>query len=230
MHVLAVIPAYLPSAGLPKTVKALLDGFCDQVIVVDDGSGEPSREIFAALAAFGNCMLLRHDVNRGKGAALKTAFAHILHACPTAEVIVTVDADGQHDPEDCRHVVEKLVSQKADACLGERSFSLRTTPFRSWWGNRWTSLVFWLWRRRWFEDTQTGLRAFRRALLPSLVAIPGDGYAYEMAALCALVEKRCVLAVHPIRTIYEQGNASSHYDPLRDTIRVFRALFARTSV
>ena len=230
MNVLAIIPAYKPSEALVEQVRALQACVCAEILVVDDGSGPDYRSVFDALAALPHCRLLRHEANQGKGRALKTAFEHALREMPMKELFVTVDADGQHDPEDCRHVVEKLIVEKADVCLGERTFSLRTTPFRSWWGNRWTSLAFFLRRGRWFADTQTGLRAFRWHLLPLLTAIPGAGYEYEMAALCALVRQRCRICVQPIRTIYEKGNASSHYDPLRDTIRVLRALFARTSV
>lgn len=230
MNVLAIIPAYRPSVALLEQVRALQACVCAEILVVDDGSGPDYRSVFDALAAQPHCRLLRHEANKGKGRALKTAFEHVMREMPEMEMFVTVDADGQHDPEDCRRVVEKLVSQEADFCLGERAFSLRTTPFRSWWGNRWTSLAFLLRRGRWFTDTQTGLRAFRRHLLPLLTAIPGEGYEYEMAALCTLVRRHCAICVQPIRTIYEQGNASSHYDPLRDTIRVLRALFSRTSV
>ena len=225
-----VLPSLNPDMKFKNVVDGLIDAGFEKIVIVNDGSDAEHSARFAEAAEKPQCVVLDHGVNRGKGRALKTAFEHVLREMPMKELFVTVDADGQHDPEDCRHVVEKLIAEKADVCLGERAFSLRTTPFRSWWGNRWTSLAFFLRRGRWFADTQTGLRAFRWHLLPLLTAIPGAGYEYEMAALCALVRQRCRICVQPIRTIYEKGNASSHYDPLRDTIRVLRALFARTSV
>lgn len=222
----AIVPAYRPGAALVEQVAALRTRLPAEVVVVDDGSGPAYAAVFAALAAQPGCRVLRHDVNRGKGAALKTAFAYVQDAVPAAEIFITVDADGQHAPDDCCAVVARLQASGADLCLGTRAFTWRTTPFRSWWGNRWTSLAFALRYGRWFGDTQTGLRAFRRAVLPMLLALPGTRYEYEMAVLCEAARRHLAVAVQPIRTIYEAGNASSHYDPLRDTLRVLRALLA----
>ena len=74
-------------------------------------------------------------------------------------------------------------------------------------------------------DTQTGLRAFSRETLPRLMEVPGNGYEYEMAVLCRTVRSRMSLRFVPIRTIYENGNSSSHFSPLRDTVRIYRVLF-----
>ena len=225
MEVVVILPAFQPSSALPALVRALHETLAAPVVVVDDGSDATCRALFDAVAAMPDCTVLRHEANRGKGAALKTAFAFVAQRFPKCIGVVTADADGQHAPEDVRRLAEALVAEPAALHLGVRKFSLRTTPFRSWWGNRWTSLLFGLLFRKWIVDTQTGLRAFRHADIPFFLSIPGDGYDYEMAALARTVRVGKAVRTLPIRTIYETPEASSHFQPLRDTIRIYKALF-----
>lgn len=225
MEVVVILPAFQPSSALPALVRALHETLAVPVVVVDDGSDATCRALFDAVAAMPDCVVLRHEANRGKGAALKTAFAFVAQRFPKCIGVVTADADGQHAPEDVRRLAEALVAEPAALHLGVRDFSLRTTPFRSWWGNRWTSLLFGLLFRKWIADTQTGLRAFRRTDIPFFLSLPGDGYDYEMAALARTVRVGMAVRTLPIRTIYETPDASSHFQPLRDTIRIYRALF-----
>src|SRR5689334_23087678 len=95
-----VIPAYRPSAGLVDLVRSLSGRERNAIVVVDDGSGPEFAAVFAAAAALPNVELLRHAVNLGKGAALKTAFNHVLCVYPDLAGVVTADADGQHHPDD----------------------------------------------------------------------------------------------------------------------------------
>ena len=75
MDVAAIIPAYKPDARLRRQVEALLERGFARVVVIDDGSPDEFRPAFDSLADIGRCTLLRYEVNRGKGAALKTGFA-----------------------------------------------------------------------------------------------------------------------------------------------------------
>src|SRR6185436_3769218 len=101
-----VIPAYKPSPGLADLLGALSAEDFPAIVVVDDGSGPEFQSTFDRAAAFPNVQLLRHAVNLGKGAALKTAFNHVLCAMPGAIGVVTADADGQHHPDDIEQVAE----------------------------------------------------------------------------------------------------------------------------
>lgn len=224
MSTCAIIPAYKPISSFPEIVRALSTKGFSRVVVVDDGSGPEFRSLFDEVARMPGCCVLRHSVNRGKGAALKTALHQVWEDGSSYGTVVTVDADGQHAVEDCLRVAERLEASKAELVLGVRDFSVRAVPFRSWWGNRWTSIFFAVLYGRWLYDTQTGLRAFRRALIPYLLQTPGEGYAYEMAALCGLVRAGVLLEQVPIRTLYEADNASSHYSPLKDSLRVLAML------
>ena len=226
--VTAVMPAYEPSPELPDRVRGLREALRCPVVVVDDGSSAACRPYFDAVAAMAGCTVLRHDANRGKGTALKTAFKFVAENFPERAGVVTVDADGQHVPEDCRKIAEALASGGRALYLGARDLSFRATPFRSWWGNRCTTLLFALLFRRWVPDTQTGLRAFRSSDIRFFLSIPGEGYEYEMAMLARSARAGLPFRTIPIRTIYGRGNPSSHFHPLRDTIRIHKALFAAT--
>ena len=223
---IAVVPAYEPTGDLVGRILKLREHLPVPIVVVDDGSSADCRAAFDAVSALPDCIVLRHAANRGKGAALKTAFAFVAEHFPSCAGIVTVDADGQHNPEDCRRMAEALESGHRALYLGVRKFALGSTPFRSWWGNRCTTLLFALLSGRWVPDTQTGLRAFRRSDIPFFLSVPGNGYEYEMAALASSARAGIPFCMMPVRTIYEDGNASSHFSPLRDTIRIHRALFA----
>ncbi len=222
----AVVPAYEPTGDLAGRIIKLREHLPVPVVVVDDGSAADCRPVFDAVAALPDCTVLRHAANRGKGAAMKTAFAFVAENFPDCTGVVTIDADGQHDPEDCRRMAEALESGRRALYLGVRSFALGTTPFRSWWGNRCTALLFALLSGRWVPDTQTGLRAFLVSDIPFFLSVPGDGYEYEMAALMRAARAGMPFCKIPVRTIYEADNATSHFSPLRDTIRIHRALFA----
>jgi glycosyltransferase involved in cell wall biosynthesis len=95
MRVYAVIPAFQPTDGLMELVATLGRAPFDGIVVVDDGSGAGHAGIFAALSHLAGVVVLRHVVNLGKGAALKTAINHVAAVDPAAG-IVTLDADGQH--------------------------------------------------------------------------------------------------------------------------------------
>jgi len=225
MDVVVILPAFQPSPTFPSRVRTFHEMLEAPVVVVDDGSDATCRPLFDEAAAMPDCFVLRHDINRGKGTALKTAFAEVMRRFPGCAGVITADADGQHAPEDVRQLAETMLSGPSALYLGMREFSLRTTPFRSWWGNRWTSMLFGLLFHRWIPDTQTGLRAFRRADIPFFLSIPGNGYDYEMAALARAVRTGMTVRTLPVRTIYETLDEPSHFQPLRDTIRIHRALF-----
>src|SRR6476661_156767 len=107
-HLAVIIPAYRPSAGLIDLVQILSQKALPAIVIVDDGSGPEFREIFERAAQFPKVQLLRHAVNLGKGAALKTAFNYALCTWPDLVGVVTGDADGQHHPDDIEAVARRL--------------------------------------------------------------------------------------------------------------------------
>lgn len=219
-RVVIVIPAFEPDGGLVDLVRRLAPDF-GGFVVVDDGS-RASREPFRELERLGLARVVAHPENRGKGAALKTGFAEVLRSFPDAVGVVTVDADGQHRPEDVVRVARAMSEAPSSLVLGVRSFG-SGVPLRSRLGNFWARVEFRLLTGRSVRDTQSGLRGIPLGMLPRLMRIPGERYEYEMRVLvdCAV---RGELAQLPIATVYIDGNRASHFRPLADTLLTQRAL------
>ncbi|GAA2224434.1 bifunctional glycosyltransferase family 2/GtrA family protein [Promicromonospora sukumoe] len=218
-----VVPAYRPDARLTSLLDGLAARGLTDVLVVDDGSGPAFADVFAAVEARG-VPVLRHDRNRGKGAALRTAFARLLAGPGTP--VVTADADGQHTPDDVRAVADALVAGAGDVVLGVRSFSGPDVPLRSRVGNTVSAHAFRLATGVRLPDTQTGLRGYAPDLLPRLLAVPGDRFEYEQRVLLRATRWPVRLAQVPITTVYLERNSSSHFRPLHDSASVLGPLLA----
>ena len=229
-----LIPAYEPGPRLPGLVADLLRADPDlDILIVDDGSGPAFTPVFAAAREAG-AQVIAHTANRGKGAALKTGFAHIARHDPDADV-VTADADGQHTPADVCRVADALRRDAADArsalVLGVRGFR-GDVPLRSRVGNAVARGLFRLATGRQVTDTQTGLRGIPSDRLAWALGIPGDGFEYEQRMLLRLGPDQLAAHEVPIDTVYLDHNASSHFRPVRDSIRVLLPvlLFASSSL
>ena len=224
--VTVIIPSYDPDEKLVPTLKSIqLAGFSD-VIVVNDGSAPECAAIFDEVGALPFVTLLTHEVNRGKGAALKTAFSWYAANRPDGAGVVTADGDGQHLPKDIAACAEKMLDT-GECVLGCRDFSLPDVPERSRKGNNITRGVF----KRFFKidvsDTQTGLRAIPSRFIPELIATEGDRYEYENNMLVTFRDKKIPFGEVPIETVYIEENKTSHFRPVRDSARIYYHLFER---
>lgn len=219
---LVCIPSFEPGPFLPQLVRDLRAQLPDaQVLVVDDGSGAAFDSVFA-LAVDAGAHLVRSERNRGKGHALRTGFAWATANAP-GEAVVCADSDGQHSPRDIARVAGQVTEDTI--VLGSRCFA-GSVPLRSRLGN---TLTRWLFRTLTgvaVRDTQTGLRAFPASLLPWLGGRPGDRFEYEFNVLLRAATARIQLTEIPIETIYLDENTSSHFRPIRDSIRIYAPLLA----
>lgn len=220
-----VLPSLNPTQILIDTVTGLLDSGFSHIILVDDGSRPDTRQYFEAAAARPQVTLLRHQVNRGKGAAMKTAFSWLLEHRPDCAGVVTVDGDGQHHPEDALACARQMLEQE-QVVLGCRDFSQPDVPPRSRMGNRITRAVFRVFCGMKLSDTQTGLRAIPAQYLPALTAVAGDRYEYETNMLLALKDQAIPYGEVKIRTIYLEENRGSHFHVLRDSWKIYRLILA----
>jgi putative flippase GtrA len=191
-------------------------------VVVNDGSGPEHAAAFDALAREPRVRVVQHAVNLGKGAALKTGFNTCLLAYPEAAGVVTADADGQHSPEDTARVAERLAEHPRELVVGARAFD-GEVPWRSLLGNRITQAIFRMLAGLDLADTQSGLRGWPRSLCEMSLRIGVNGYDFELEALMrgrreGLIERPVQV---PVRTIYVDGNRSSHFNPLRDSMRIY---------
>ena len=217
---IVLIPAYEPGDTLVELVARLAH---HTVVLVDDGSGPAYAPIFARARALG-AELVTLDRNSGKGHALKAGFAHIARRHP-GRGVVCADSDGQHRPADIEAVARHAAASGAAMVLGVRRFTGRV-PVRSRLGNGVTRVAFRLVTGLAVTDTQTGLRGYPARMLPWLARVPGDRFEYEQRLLLEAAREGLPVAEVEIATVYLGHNESSHFRPVRDSLRVYRPLLA----
>ena len=219
-----LIPAYKPSEHLVNVVRELTssDGVAN-VVVVDDGGGPEFKPIFDQVRAMPRTHVVRHAVNLGKGAALKTGMNHIWCEFPDAPGIVTADADGQHLCEDICKVAARLKENPDCLIMGSRKFG-GEVPLRSKLGNIITRNVLKVVLGYALRDTQTGLRGIPRTLGLQLLKLKSRGYEFELDMLILCKQTSVKIVESDIQTVYLDGNQSSHFNPLLDSMRIYFAL------
>jgi glycosyltransferase involved in cell wall biosynthesis len=223
-----VIPAYQPDARLLALVAELRDASDLPIVVVDDGSSHCCADLFDAIADLPGVTLLRHAINLGKGAALKTAFNHCLCTYEDLAGVVTADADGQHLCADVLRVAEELEELPGTLVLGARDFNASASgqrpPLRSRFGNRLTVGIMRVVAGHQLSDTQTGLRGIPALLLPPMLRILANGYDFELDMLLVARLREIPIVEIPIETVYIDCNRSSHFNPLTDSLKIYFTL------
>ncbi len=225
MSITIIVPSYKPDEKLIEVVSGLIAEGFEDILVVNDGSGEEYLSYFNTVAAFKECTVINHEVNKGKGRALKTAFEYCLNNRKTISGVITVDGDNQHRPKDIRRCYESLVDNIDKVVLGVRDFSGADVPFRSKFGNNMTSFVFKFACGVSISDTQTGLRAIPYKYLEMLCQVKGERYEYETNMLLELNKKHIKFEEVVIETVYIEDNASSHFNPIKDSIKIYGVIF-----
>ncbi|MCW3158867.1 bifunctional glycosyltransferase family 2/GtrA family protein [Micropruina sonneratiae] len=217
-----LIPAYQPNRTLLLLLRDLAERAPElDVVVVDDGSGADYAPIFAEASAMG-ADVIGFTRNRGKGAALKYGFVHVADHYPDADV-VCADSDGQHRPDDILAVARAI--RPGAMVLGVRAFA-GPVPVRSRVGNAITRWAFRAATGVRVSDTQTGLRGYPAAALDWLAGVPGDRFEYELNLLLRARGAGWTVEEVPIETVYLAGNASSHFRPVADSVRIYLPLLA----
>ena len=222
-NLVAVIPALNAGATIEAVVAGALR-HVRRVIVVDDGSTDDTAE----RARRAGAEVIRHPVNRGKGGALATAFeALVSEKSPKApesfEAGITLDADGQHDPDDIPAFAELYRRERPALIVGsrDRDFARMWGPRRAM--NRFSSASLRFFAGVDLPDSQSGFRLYDAGFLARL-RLEGRRYEAEMEALMRAAEWRLPIASLPIRLRVVDGRATSHYRPLRDTFRIVGAV------
>lgn len=221
-RVAVLIPAYNAAETLAPIVRGAREVIAD-VIVIDDGSRDETAK---SAREAGASEVLLHAVNRGKGAALKTGFAHAL--ANGFDAVITLDADGQHLP----HEIPKFLAARAD-CNGDLIIGGRAHHFdkmlpRRRMANRFSAACIAWAARTDVTDSQSGYRLYSASLLRSL-HLRTDGFDLESEVI---VQAGCggfKVVTIPIELGFVNGVSTSHYKPLADTLKiawtVFRARF-----
>ena len=224
-NISVVLPSLDPDDKLITVINGLLEAGFTDIILVNDGSKPENLHYFETAAAHPEVHLLHHQVNRGKGAALKTAFTWFLENRPDAAGVVTVDGDNQHHPDDTRACSEQML-RSGKVVLGCRDFTLPHVPPRSRMGNNITCGVFKIMVGMTISDTQTGLRAIPTEAVKAFSAVKGDRFEYETNMLLAMKEQGIAFEEVKIRTVYIEENKSSHFRAVRDSWRIYKLILA----
>jgi glycosyltransferase involved in cell wall biosynthesis len=209
--VIAVIPAFNEAARVGEVV-AKARPHVREVVLIDDGSSDQT----AAVAASAGATVVRHDQNRGKGAAIVTGLNYFAQS--TARYAVFLDADGQHDPAEIPAFIR--VAGEADVVVGTRMRDTKRMPFLRKCTNEFTSWLTGRLARQRIPDSQCGYRLVSRAVLPSL-KLSTTRFETETEMLIQAGRAGHRIASVPVRTIYVVGR-ESHIRPWQDTVRFFK--------
>ncbi len=220
-----IIPSLNPDEKLAGVVESLIEYGFEDIILVNDGSDEQHTHYFTEMQAKPQCTVLVHEGNKGKGRALKTAFTYCIRERKDIAGVVTVDGDGQHTAADILHCAELMKEQKDKVILGSRDFSGENVPFKSRFGNHMTSFVFKFVCGLSIQDTQTGLRAIPAQYLEEFCRVDGERFEYETNMLLAFKARGLGYQEATIETVYLEDNASTHFHPIRDSIKIYGVIF-----
>lgn len=216
-----IIPAFEPDEKLIKLLDELCAEGVEPVIVVNDGSNEATYGHLYEAARERGAIVLDHAVNMGKGRALKTAFNYCLSKYKDLIGVVTADSDGQHAVSDIKKCMQALLDDPEALILGVRDFDLAGIPARSVFGNKLTSKVMKFLVGLGISDTQTGLRGISSDFMKFLLTEKGERFEFETNMLLDTKELGIRIKEVPINTIYLEENRSSHFNPVKDSIRIY---------
>ncbi len=224
-NVTVIIPSLNPDEKLERTIIDLEKQGFDDILIIDDGSDELHKKYFPDLSVHTSCTIIHHRRNRGKGAALKTAFKYVNRYRETRSGVVTIDADGQHLTEDIIACVNKMCETES-VVLGCRDFSEPQVPPKSRFGNKLTHGVLRFLCGLNVSDTQTGLRAIPKKYIAALLEVKGDRYEYETNMLLEFKKQSIPFCEVKISTVYFDDNKGTHFRPIRDSLRVYKFILA----
>ncbi len=211
-RILVLVPAFNAAPSIANVLRGCREQMRD-LVVVDDGSRDATGEI----ARDAGAMVLRHEVNRGKGAALKTGFAYALDN--GFDGVVTLDADGQHLPSEIPKILAARAETGADLIIGGRSHLFDHMLPRRRMANRFSAWSISTAAGTRVTDSQSGFRFYSAALLRG-VTLRSDGFDMESEIIVRAGRGGFRVVTTPIELGFIDGVCTSHYKPLGDTLRI----------
>lgn len=215
-----LIPAYEPTKDFIQLLKDIKKSSIT-TIVVNDGSNSKYDEIFESASKYAK--VLKYEINQGKGIALKTGIKYIDDTFKENYTIITMDCDGQHTIKDALKLGEYSINNPSELVSGKRLRD-KKIPLRSKIGNSITKFVFKAITKLDIYDTQSGLRAFSKELVPLMLSTTGDRYEYEMNILLNCSKNKIKITELPIETIYIDNNSNSHFKTIKDSFKIYKRL------
>lgn len=211
-RILVVIPAYNAEKTLPDVIRGVLPVAKD-LVVVDDGSRDETGKVAEAAGA----KVIRHPVNRGKGGSLKTAFAYALEQ--GYDGVITLDADGQHLPQEIPKFLDCRAKTNADLIIGGRAHLFHGMLPRRRNANRVSAWAIRKLSKTEISDAQSGFRFYSARLLRG-VQLRTEGFDLESEVIVRAGCGGFKVVTTPIELGFIDGLSTSHYKPLQDTLRI----------
>lgn len=193
-----VLPAYNEAKIIRDVIKEVQTAGYRNIILVDDGSTD---DTFTVARSIPGIIALRHKINRGKGAATKTGIeASKKLGC---EIVITLDSDGQHNPEDIKRLIQPILDGKYDVSLGTRLKNPRGMPWYKILANHIGNAVTWYIYGLWVSDSQSGFRAYSRHAV-ELINTKTDRYEYDSEVIREIYLHRLKYCEIPIEVRYTE--------------------------
>lgn len=218
--IVVLIPVYNPNEEIMDKFLEKLTKRFKNIVFVNDGCSHKHDKYMKKIAK--KYPVIKHYVNLGKGRGLKNGINYILNNYPDAKVVVTADCDGQHTVKDIKKCGDVALKNADSLILGVRDFSQKLVPARSKFGNVITRNVLYSFVGQRVSDTQTGLRAMSMDVAKKLIDVSGERYEYETNVLIETKAKQIPIKEVVIDTIYINDNETSHFNPVKDSIRVYK--------
>ncbi len=215
-----LIPAYNPNIDIMNEFLGKLKVSFQNIVIVNDGSSSQYSLFFAKLST--EYPTINHYKNLGKGRALKTGINYILNNYPNIKAIITADCDGQHTVKDIKKCYHKWQKSKSSLILGCRDFTNEKVPLKSRYGNKITKDIFMLFTGLKISDTQTGLRVIPKEVSSIILDVKGERYEYETNVLLETKKLDIPIVEEKISTIYINNNKESHFNPIKDSIEIYK--------
>nr|MDO8109494.1 glycosyltransferase family 2 protein [Candidatus Sigynarchaeota archaeon] len=221
-RIVVLIPAYNEEKGIRgvvKQVRSVLASITDDfdILVIDDDSSDKTREILDGLEV--NCFF--HRKNLGKGDVIK----NVLDFLAPDEIVVTIDGDGEHDASDLPRLIKPILADQADIVIGSRFLATdagylgreKNTKFVKNFGNKFFSILLWIFTRKTVHDTQSGYRAFRARKVKRL-NLCSDGFRIEMEMTVKALRRG--YRVTEVAINNGQGHRKSHLKIFPDGVKI----------
>jgi len=212
MKVLALIPALNAESSIGAVIRDC-KAVNEDVVVIDDGSGDRTADVAHEAGA----QVVSHPINRGKGAALKTGFAYALEH--GFDAVITLDADGQHLPREIPKFRAAHADTGADLIIGGRAHLFGEMLPRRRFANRFSARCIAYAAKTNVTDSQSGFRLYSARLLAG-IRLRSDGFDLESEVIVQAGCRGFKVITIPIDLGFVDGQSTSHYKPLGDTLRI----------
>ncbi len=223
-NTIVVLPSLNPDYRLNLVVDGVLKEGFKRIVIVNDGSDEEHLAPFKEASEKPGVTVLTHEVNKGKGRALKTAFSYVIENISDCDGVVTIDGDNQHAPVDIKACTDAM-EKSGSIVLGCRDFTQDNVPWKSRNGNNITKFVFRAFCGIKISDTQTGLRAIPFKYIPDMLETEGERFEYETNMLLEIHSRGIPMSEVKIQTLYEDiENSTSHFHPFRDSFKIYKVI------